>query len=376
VLLLIATAHQRARSAERIRGLAATVDHSALHSLLVEQRLLALVGTRLATVPGVNVPEWFEQEAIRAREGMRSVGVVQELIALRVLAGLEAAGVPAASLKGPVLARGLYADPGLRLSGDIDVLVPADRLTAAVRTVVDLGWQEPPGPLGPDLPRLHHALPHSGGLPPVELHWRVHWYGTGLSAAALERAEPSVEGGRRLLPSDELAIMLLFYARDGLAGLRHPADLAAWWDKHGSSASAGVLDEAYSGHPELRRALVAALAVAKKLTGLPHRALLSPGLGRHPSAVAVQMANPWLLGTQIQVAADATLVDALLTPPPRLGEWFRRHIVPPRHDLFRRHPEFRDAGRLGLLQRRVARAVRIVLRYPLALRRALSASAR
>ncbi|MGZ4330333.1 MAG: hypothetical protein ACXVXL_20250 [Solirubrobacteraceae bacterium] len=68
-------------------------------------------------------------------------------------------------------------------------------------------------------------------MPRVELHWRVHWYEDRFAADALEPAErPVARAPLRMLPADGLATLTLIYARDGLSGLRTPADIAAWWD--------------------------------------------------------------------------------------------------------------------------------------------------
>ena len=52
--------------------------------------------------------------------------------ASNILVRLERAQAPAVVLKGVALAAGLYADPGLRPMGDIDLLVPRERLPAAM----------------------------------------------------------------------------------------------------------------------------------------------------------------------------------------------------------------------------------------------------
>src|SRR4029079_8012665 len=87
------------------------------------------------------------------------------------------------------------------------------------------------------LPRLHRELFHET-LPPLELHWRIHWYEESFAAAALARAQPTNEGWRRLQPADELASLLLFLARDGFAGLRQTVDVAAWWAALGGGDTA------------------------------------------------------------------------------------------------------------------------------------------
>jgi hypothetical protein len=51
----------------------------------------------------------------------------------------------------------------------------------------------------------------------------------------------------------QLALMH-YQARDGFAGLRHPTDIAAWWDAHGDEVRSPVLEPTATAHPALRRA--------------------------------------------------------------------------------------------------------------------------
>ena len=69
-------------------------------------------------------------------------------------------------------------------------------------------------------------------LPRVELHWRVHWYERQLRRRRPRagRVKPAAASRSQMQPLDGLVALMLFYARDGFAGLRYPADAAAWWD--------------------------------------------------------------------------------------------------------------------------------------------------
>ena len=196
----------------------------------------------------------------------------------KLVGTLEAGGVPVVPLKGAALAAAVYGDVGARESSDIDLLVRSEDLDEAVRLIGGLGWAEPEWARGIDgLPRLHRELAHET-LPPLELHWRVHWYEESFSAAALARATPDEEGWRRPEPADELAFLLLFLAREGFAGLRQTVDVAAWWAAcgAGSDSAAGVRAVA-AAHPELAPALSAAARYAEAVAAIPHGSL---GRGR------------------------------------------------------------------------------------------------
>ncbi len=114
------------------------------------------------------------------------------------------------------------------------------------------------------LPLLHFVLTHERGeLPPVELHWRVHWYER---AFARERPLPpsAVAGDWRPAPADELAALLLFYASDGFVGLRLASDLGAWWDAYGAELRADGLEELLRSYPALAPVLPTAARAAER----------------------------------------------------------------------------------------------------------------
>ena len=91
-----------------------------------------------------------------------------------VLRAFAARGTRVACLKGPALADRLYADPGLRPSADLDLLIADADFTAAIETLSALGWHAEGG--HPD--RFHRWDRHDVELvrsnaPAVELHFRA-----------------------------------------------------------------------------------------------------------------------------------------------------------------------------------------------------------
>ncbi|MCM1559268.1 MAG: nucleotidyltransferase family protein [Butyrivibrio sp.] len=77
---------------------------------------------------------------------------------------LEAAGVPVLVLKGSGVAE-LYPVPELRKSGDVDVLIPGDRLEAATELLTEKGFA-----VGENQHANHHLVFNSGDGIDLELH--------------------------------------------------------------------------------------------------------------------------------------------------------------------------------------------------------------
>lgn len=113
----------------------------------------------------------------------RNVEMTQEL--LRILDGLDHAGIPAIPFKGPYLAENYYGDPALRRYVDLDFLVAEKTLNATVTALRGLSY---PGPfqtysIDPDFklsPRQDAAfrryseeyeLYHSETSMAIEPHW-------------------------------------------------------------------------------------------------------------------------------------------------------------------------------------------------------------
>jgi hypothetical protein len=165
-------------------------------------------------------------------------------------------------------------------------------------------------------------------LPPVEVHWRIHWYESSFSRDMLERSIAANSEPRRADSADELVALLLFYARDGFYGLRHAADLAAWWDGHGPREGPAWVDDHVVAYPRLARPLRAAVAAAAHTVGVPGSQLLSPsGSLSSREFRAVRLASWSGEGDNEQLAANMSLVRALL------GSRGSHHSLV-RHDFF------------------------------------------
>jgi Uncharacterised nucleotidyltransferase len=339
----------------------------ALAVALARHRVLPLLGARaLALAPAA--PGAFATLVEEATTTARRLGALHGMVLERVLALLDGAGIPALPLKGVPLAERLHGDAALRESADIDVLVARERFPAAVRALEAAGselrdeWCDARG-----LPMLHRSLV-APGLPAVEIHWRIHWYEERSSAELLERSVPDERWGRRPDPVDEGLSLLLFHARDGLGGLRLPADVAAWWDGAGHALDGGAIAERAQRHPALSRALTAAWDALEPAIGLPPR----PWPAR-PSArtrLATRLADPDLETDPDQIAAERSLVDGLLSPRSGLRRYARRTLVVPL-DTMRERAARAGAGQ-GTARLRLAQAAvpaQVLPRFALAFRR-------
>jgi hypothetical protein len=215
-------------------------------------------------------------------------------------------------------------------------------------------------------PLLHFVLVHPHGLPAVELHWRVHFYEGEFAAAALARARPA-GSGLRLQDGDTLTCLALFYARDGLTGVRLAADAITLWERMG--APERPLAGAYAAHPALRPALAAAGIALARVAQEPDDRLLGsvavpPGARR-----ALGLADPLLRMDPRQRLADVALVDLLLAPPGELRAAFARQVVPPTLLLRQHSAELAEAGTGRLTRARIEHPARLLRRFTLALTR-------
>jgi hypothetical protein len=359
ILLSAGTATRRAELADHAERLAGEVDWQLLTATLAARNLLTILGPRLGALAQSHGGEEFSRSVESALTARRHQSVFLQLLGTRVTSMLAQAGIRASPLKGPQLGERIYGDPSRRPSSDVDLLVPADRLQEAVEVVRGLGYHAPTDEVGADgLPGLHLAMVHERGeLPPVELHWRVHWYESSFAGERLLAPDGADPLTWRPAPSDELAALLLFYARDGFVDLRLAADLGAWWDVYGERVEPGALSELSASYPALARALAVSAAVAHKLVGLPAlTGMPEPGLR---DRAAIRLANPNPHTSRAQLYADIGVIDALLMPRGELGAFIRRQVLPSRTVL-------KERTRVARQRRggtRPGHAVRVVARY-------------
>ena len=367
-LLLAGTAARRSAAASRIAELAARVDPRVLATVLDRQALLPLLGTRLVALGPDGLPSWFARRVGEVVEGSRHRAALYEQATVRMLAVLADSGIAAVPLKGATLGQELYGDPALRPSTDIDLLVRRSDLDRAVVALEAQGFARP-NDIRPvnGLPQLHYTLPHAKGwLPTVEVHWRIHWYETAFSEELVDRGVPAPDGGRRLTATDGMAALLLFYARDGLFGLRYPTDIAALWDARGGDIASGALDEVVKRHPELAGALSAATEAAERVVGVPAARLLTFPARNLRGRWASRLVNWSLVGEHDQLGANRSLIDGLLSPPRGVGSFARRQLFLPAEMIAQTY-RLPDGADLRRRWWQLVHPPKLVLRFLLAL---------
>jgi Uncharacterised nucleotidyltransferase len=368
ILWSAGTAARRQATRPQAERLQTLVDWSRITELLRVRRLLPTLGPRILELTDGRSGEAFASAVEEAINAGRRQGALLGLIAERTRTALGNAGISSIALKGPLLGEALYGDPGRRPSGDIDLLVAQEQLYEAVTVVRDLGYAAPSDYVEDHgLPLLHFALVHQRDeLPPVELHWRIHWYEQRFAGERLLPPSPELARSWRAAPIDELAALLLFYARDGFIDLRLATDIGAWWDAFGTQLRSGELDETIDAYPELERALVVSAAVAEKIVGLPASRVTERG-GALRGRLAARLANPNPHSSPPQLYADMGLIDGMLAPPGGFGSFVRRQVIPPAAVL-------RERARQAQAQRAssaLGHGGRVLVRYALAMTRLL-----
>jgi hypothetical protein len=362
--LSAATRARRETDGERLDRLSAAVDWSVLAQLLLSGRVLTMLGPRILAIGGERASDEFQAALAGALERGRHQEVLLQLAAGLAMDALAAGGIRSAALKGPLLGGAIYGEPGRRPSSDVDLLVPAEDLGRAVEVARELGYEGPiDRPMADGLPLLHFSLTHKGGeLPPLELHWRIHWYERRFARERLLPPSPESPSDWRPAAGDELAALLLYYARDGFTGLRQACDLGAWWDRFGTEVRDGALGETSATYPELAPALAAALARAQSAVGLP-ASLGRRALGSR-QRIAVQLADREpVYRSKEQLFAEIGLIDGLLTPPGNLAAFVRRQVIPPREVIRERAEKDGEAPVASPL----AYALSVLARFGLAL---------
>jgi hypothetical protein len=370
ILLSAGTAARRRAMREQAGRLIEATEWQRLAENL-HRRLLTVLGPRIVELAEGRADDDFAAAVQQAINAGRRHSVLLQLVSLRISAMLAEAGIRSTALKGPLMGEAIYGDSGRRLSSDIDLLVAPEDLRASVEVVRGLGYGAPTDYVQDDgLPLLHFVLVHERGeLPPVELHWRIHWYERDFARERLLPATVDPLGAWRPAPGDELVALLLFYARDGFVGLRLASDLSAWWDVYGAEVPTGALDELLRVYPALARVIPVAAEVAERTVGLPAARSIfgdTHKLGLR-QRMAVRLANPSPRSSRSQIYADIGLIDGLLMPRGGFGAFIRRNVLLPREVLDQQ-------ARHGARQRRrssIGRGAGVLGRYGLTMTRLL-----
>jgi hypothetical protein len=206
----------------------------------VRQGIPTLVYHHLRCLDGaalVSPQAWATLETVY--RAARLVAMRQRFECQRLLDALHGASIPVILLKGLALSETIYPDPALRLSGDMDILVPQAAVEQAERILQDLRYvvaeKNPP----PDLYRpgyFHHLAPYY--QPEHEVQVDVHWdlappkfaflvdvEGLWRRATTSQIAERTVQ---MLAPEDLLLHLVLHLSAMEFfqTGMRHLVDLA------------------------------------------------------------------------------------------------------------------------------------------------------
>ena len=343
--LLAGTAERREEAARRVAELARDLDWPRLLERLKSMNVLGLIGTRLLDVPGASFDPEFDRHLEHALEHTRRRALLVEVETLRLWGLLEDAGIRAVAVKGPFMARSLHGDAALRPSNDVDLLVKPADFTRALDTLGTEGYVPVKGTLWREGLPLFETTLHAAQRwrPPVDLHWRMHWYDTSYTDRFVDAATAHDGEPRRPTPIDELVMLLLVFSRDGLWGLRPVADVAAWWDLHGDVVGADCLRPVVEEYPKFRDALSAALRVMERLGGVPAGRLLASAGDLGPRAARASRLARWCGDDPDDYHAMVSLIDLLLAPGGERFASVQRHLLPPPDAIDRIYDVPRDA---------------------------------
>jgi len=120
--------------------------------------------------------DWGRLRTLYLRSLARNLKIFHEL--KNVLRLLTDAGIPVIALKGAYLAVGVYGDIALRPMGDVDLLVPKNRLARARNAIMDGGYREQVergySRIGAVCEISDHLVPLVAGSGLVlEIHWTI-----------------------------------------------------------------------------------------------------------------------------------------------------------------------------------------------------------
>ena len=184
LLLLLARGTLPADSRERVHALSAGIAWTRLLDQAEAHGVAPLVARNLDALGWPDIPP----DVRAALEAARRLNAARNLLAARVLGraldALGRAGVPVIPLKGVALADWLYGDAGLRVSSDIDLLVPRQAVARAFAVFGQLGYapaaQEKPVEDGDinlllDSNMEYAFVSQELQACPIELHWDIAW---------------------------------------------------------------------------------------------------------------------------------------------------------------------------------------------------------
>jgi len=263
----------------RIRAAAAApIDWRCMVQVVERHRVSGLVHEGL-TVAGVSVPAEAARTLAAAAEDVTRQNLKLAAEALEVQRSFAAAGIPVLFLKGTALSQLAYGNLNVKMSFDIDALVPPEWVKDACRVLRQGGYARmaPAGDAEDDrfdgwiATASEATFRHGSRRTLVDLHWHIADDRALSRRFTLWPASRSVEvsPGAQLCTlgdQDLFAFLCLHGAHHAWSRLKWLADLHAWIAGKGSDEIAGL----YRGTAErgARRAAGQALLLCHAIFGL------------------------------------------------------------------------------------------------------------
>ena len=253
--------------------LGSDVDWTWLVDKALSHGLGALLCRHLTEVAGAPVPDDVAMAAAAYSQDRASFteSAVAELADL--VDALAASGVRVLPFKGPVFGAQAYGDPSLRVFVDLDLLIAAKDLTAALAVLDRLGYRSDVADLSPRRLRDYHryngqdAL-FAAGRMPVEPHWAFapSTLSMAFDPMPLWARAGSIDVIGRALPcvaaEDALLIACLHGGKEQWSRLSWIADVAALMQAHVLDWTS-ILERA--GTSGLRRMVLLGARLAERL---------------------------------------------------------------------------------------------------------------
>ncbi len=207
--------------------------HGLLHAASAHGLLPALASGAADPALAARLPEGVRDPLVRARSEAIAADRVQAYMLGDLLDGFARRGIPALLLKGQSLAERLFPDPALRVSRDVDLLVPREALDEAGDVLAAQDF-EPHAQSFYRARHFHERWLHRGRVVGgcVELHWDVTLPRAAVRfdvARWFEQARAiDLRAGRVAIPpaADELAYVAWHALAGGRARLRDLGDVA------------------------------------------------------------------------------------------------------------------------------------------------------
>jgi hypothetical protein len=293
-------------------------------------RLLPLLGARLHEL-GLDDPDFGRYRGVQRRTWARNRLLFRG--AGRIVAALNRAEIPVMALKGVALALLYYPIESTRWMGDVDLLIPHDRVFEALEIFDAEGWK-------PSLNRptrlahlaIHHARPFRDPASEeveADLHWTIMYgrYSDDAEAATWSNAEQvAIEGALAAAPS--AADLLIHVCVHGMRWNDMPP--VRWAVDAAMLVRSGKVDWDHFSRQVLRWGV--ALPLSHALGYLRDELLLDipPGIIAELRSQPVTREQRFLFEVELKPARANRLIDVI-----RL------------HAAVARHERARSAGRLG-----------------------------